>query len=52
MRIGDWLLLAAAVLAAVPFVVLAVEALASLLPARRSPVGRGTAPVCGPDPGP
>ena len=34
MRIGDWLLLAAAVSVAVPFVVLAVEALASLLPVR------------------
>ena len=39
MRIGDWLLLAAAVLAAVPFAVLAVEALASLLPARRPRTG-------------
>jgi len=39
MRIGDWLLLAAAVVVAVPFVVLAVEALASLLPARRNRTG-------------
>jgi cellulose synthase/poly-beta-1,6-N-acetylglucosamine synthase-like glycosyltransferase len=37
MQIGDWLLLAAAVLAAVPFLVLAVEALASILAARRPP---------------
>jgi cellulose synthase/poly-beta-1,6-N-acetylglucosamine synthase-like glycosyltransferase len=36
MGIGDWLLLAAAVVTAVPFVVLAVEALASLLPARKA----------------
>src|SRR5689334_19367486 len=45
MRIADGLLLAAAVLAAVPFVVLAVEALAALLPARklRTP---GDRPAC------
>jgi cellulose synthase/poly-beta-1,6-N-acetylglucosamine synthase-like glycosyltransferase len=35
MRIADGLLLAAALLVAVPFVVLAIEALAALLPARR-----------------
>ena len=45
MRIADWLLLAAAVLAAVPFVVLALEALGSLLPTRRAPAG-GDRPPC------
>src|SRR3954453_18831306 len=44
MGIGDWLVLAAAVLVAVPFVVLAVEALASLLPARKA--RNGERPSC------
>jgi cellulose synthase/poly-beta-1,6-N-acetylglucosamine synthase-like glycosyltransferase len=35
MQFGDWLLLAAAALTAVPFLVLATEALASLLPPRK-----------------
>jgi cellulose synthase/poly-beta-1,6-N-acetylglucosamine synthase-like glycosyltransferase len=35
MRIGDWVLLAAAIVAAVPLVVLAVESLTALLPGRR-----------------
>src|SRR5258708_40020801 len=35
MRIADGLVLAAAIMAAVPFVVLALEALASLLPGRK-----------------
>jgi cellulose synthase/poly-beta-1,6-N-acetylglucosamine synthase-like glycosyltransferase len=39
MGIGDWLLVAAAALVAVPFTVLAVEALASLLPGRRPVTG-------------
>lgn len=44
MRIGDWLLLAAAALAAVPFVILALEALASLLPARKRQAENGRPP--------
>ena len=39
MRMGDWLLLVAAILVAVPFLTLAMEALASLLPARRPRAG-------------
>src|SRR5689334_1487504 len=38
MALGDWILLALAALVAVPFVFLAVEALASLLPVRQPPV--------------
>ncbi|MBO0698084.1 MAG: glycosyltransferase [Zavarzinella sp.] len=38
MTLGDWILLALAALVAVPFVFLAVEALASLLPVRHPPV--------------
>jgi cellulose synthase/poly-beta-1,6-N-acetylglucosamine synthase-like glycosyltransferase len=45
MRIGDWVLLAVAVLVTVPFAVLAVEALASLLPTRR-PRTTGNRPPC------
>src|SRR5437764_12013144 len=44
MGIGDWLLLTAAALVAVPFTVLAVEALASLLPVR--PPVTGERPPC------
>jgi cellulose synthase/poly-beta-1,6-N-acetylglucosamine synthase-like glycosyltransferase len=44
MRIGDWLLLIAAVGVAGPFLVLAVEAVASLLPARRP--RSGDRPAC------
>ena len=44
MGIGDWLLLAAAVVTAVPFVVLAAEALASLFPARKARTGQR--PAC------
>src|SRR4051812_32198806 len=39
MRIGDWVLLAAAAIVALPFAVLAVEALAALLPARKARTG-------------
>jgi cellulose synthase/poly-beta-1,6-N-acetylglucosamine synthase-like glycosyltransferase len=39
MRIGDWVLLAGAILVAIPFAVLAVECLAALLPTRKSRTG-------------
>lgn len=39
MRIVDWILLAATAFIAVPFAVLALEALAALLPARRASTG-------------
>jgi cellulose synthase/poly-beta-1,6-N-acetylglucosamine synthase-like glycosyltransferase len=37
MHIGDWVLLAAAALVALPFLILTIEAFASLLPARSAP---------------
>ncbi len=45
MLIGDWLLLAIAACVAVPFVVLTIEALASLLPARQT-VSSSQRPRC------
>lgn len=45
MGIGDWVLLAAACLMAVPFVVLTVETIAALLPARRKAPADGR-PAC------
>jgi cellulose synthase/poly-beta-1,6-N-acetylglucosamine synthase-like glycosyltransferase len=42
---GDWILLALAALLAIPFVFLAVEAIASLLPPRRSPLA-AERPAC------
>ena len=39
MRIADWALLTAAVIVAIPFAVLAIEALAALLPARKARTG-------------